>query len=84
MKKPYYFIEIQDTGIGIKPEDLKLILEGKKSTGTGLGIVNVQKRLNQMYGTSIQIQSIYGQGTKATIQLIQSQETAKEEGEQLC
>ncbi|MCT4617916.1 MAG: ATP-binding protein [Marinisporobacter sp.] len=69
IKNNYYSIEIKDTGIGMTKEDLELVLAGKKSTGTGLGIANVRRRLKSIYGTNIKIESNYGQGTNVILQL---------------
>lgn len=62
---------VMDTGIGIKPEDQEIIFEefrqadgsaGREVEGTGLGLA-ISKRLVEMHGGSIWLESEYGQGT---------------------
>lgn len=68
-KDSNYIIEVRDTGIGMLPKTLENVLEGKESSGTGLGIMNVKQRLKRMYGTELKIYSVYEQGTTVTIVL---------------
>jgi signal transduction histidine kinase/ActR/RegA family two-component response regulator len=62
---------VTDTGIGIKPEDQEIIFEefrqadgpaGWEAEGTGLGLA-ISKRLVEMHGGSIWLESEYGEGT---------------------
>ncbi|MDD6796785.1 MAG: ATP-binding protein [Clostridia bacterium] len=64
-------VEVEDTGIGIKEEDLKKLfnsftrLEEKRNRnieGTGLGL-NLTKNLVQMMGGEISAESTYGKGS---------------------
>lgn len=68
-------IEIEDSGIGIKPENLDRIFErfyrvdkakSKDEGGTGLGLAIV-KHICLLYGYDIKVESKYGSGTKFTI-----------------
>jgi len=62
-------VEISDTGIGMSQEVLARAFEpffSTKSGGTGLGLANVKKIIEQ-HGGSIQIESKEGQGTRAII-----------------
>ena len=68
-------IEARDTGIGIKPEDIKRLFEqfqrvdlDRNSTieGTGLGLAIAQDLLKAM-GGSIQVESEYGVGSAFTV-----------------
>ena len=61
---------VQDTGIGIKPEDQELIFEEfrqvdgtatREVEGTGLGLA-ISKRLVEMHGGTIWVESTYGEG----------------------
>jgi PAS domain S-box-containing protein len=69
-------IAIRDTGIGISPKDQKLIFEAFQqgtnaeggSNGTGLGLA-ISKRIVQMHGGTIEVQSALGQGSTFTIDL---------------
>lgn len=68
-------IEIEDTGIGIKPENIDRIFErfyrvdkakSKDEGGTGLGLAIV-KHICLLYDYDIKVESEYGSGTKFTI-----------------
>ncbi|MPN49236.1 Sensor histidine kinase GraS [bioreactor metagenome] len=67
---------IEDTGIGIQPEDLSRVFEwgytgyngrlDKRSTGIGLSLC---KQALTLLGNSIDITSVVGKGTKVTLDL---------------
>ncbi|MBO4395994.1 MAG: response regulator [Eubacterium sp.] len=70
----YIFLNfsVKDTGIGIKQEDIeKLFSEferieeerNRSIEGTGLGM-NITKRLVEMMGSKLKVESVYGQGSK--------------------
>ena len=70
---------IEDTGIGIKQEDMDSIFESfrqldmnknRKTEGTGLGLAITKKLVTLMQG-DIQVESEYGSGTCFTIQIKQ-------------
>ncbi len=70
---------IQDTGIGIKQEDIKTlfepferanIIETRHILGAGLGLTLVKNIVDIMKGT-INIESVYGEGTKFTMNIPQ-------------
>ena len=72
-------ISVEDTGRGIKPENIEKLfnkferLEEDKNTtleGTGLGLA-ITKRLTEMLGGKIIVQSKYGEGSKFTVYLEQ-------------
>lgn len=65
-------VEVEDTGIGIPQEDLENLFSVYKrvdakrvhtSEGVGLGLFIVQQLLNLM-GSSIQVDSVYGKGSR--------------------
>lgn len=65
-------VEVEDTGIGITQEDLENLFSVYKrvdakrvhtSEGVGLGLFIVQQLLNLM-GSSIQVDSVYGKGSR--------------------
>lgn len=66
-------ILIKDNGIGMKNETLAGLSEYEESsqnTSKGTGVANVVRRLEIEYGKKIvDIQSVYGYGTKVTIRL---------------
>jgi signal transduction histidine kinase len=68
---------VQDTGIGIKPEDLALALTpfgqigaglARQHDGVGLGLP-LSKRLVELHGGTLEIDSTPGQGTAVTVRL---------------
>ena len=72
-------ISVQDTGIGIKPESIdklftkfeRLDIEKNNTIeGTGLGLA-ITKKLLELMGGQIVVQSVYGEGSKFTIALDQ-------------
>lgn len=73
-------ISVKDTGIGIKPEDMKRLFmaferieEGKNRNieGTGLGMSIAQSFLNMM-GSHIEVESEYGKGSSFSFELVQA------------
>ena len=69
--KDYLLVEVQDTGIGIKKEDMDRLFgefvqldasASRKYGGTGLGL-SITKRLVEMHHGAIWVDSEYGQGS---------------------
>lgn len=80
----YLMIQVQDTGIGIREEDIpklfssfqRLNLEQNRTVeGTGLGLAITGKLVSGMNG-SIDVKSAYGQGSTFTVLLPQKIENA--------
>ena len=74
-----FIIAIEDSGVGIKPEDIKKLFNkferldaGNTSSieGTGLGLAITQK-LIELMGGEIVVQSVYGEGSKFTVTINQ-------------
>jgi len=70
-------ISVEDSGIGIKPENLPRLFrefekleaaDGLAREGTGLGLI-LTKRLVELHGGSIQVASELGKGTELTVRL---------------
>ncbi|MEN2415774.1 hybrid sensor histidine kinase/response regulator [Flavobacterium mesophilum] len=75
--KDFFAITIEDTGIGIEKGNQKLVFEEfaqanenieKKYGGTGLGLSICQKIIS-ILGGSLQLESVFGQGSTFEIQL---------------
>ena len=71
-------VEVTDTGIGIKPEEMDNLFSSftqvdtrrnRSVEGTGLGLAICQ-RLVRMMGGSIHVKSVYGKGTTFTFDLV--------------
>ena len=71
--------EVEDTGIGIKEEDIpKLFVEyerieesrNRNIEGTGLGM-NITLRLLHLMGSKLEVESVYGKGSKFFFELTQ-------------
>ncbi|MBQ9384698.1 MAG: response regulator [Ruminiclostridium sp.] len=71
---------VKDTGIGIKEEDMKKLFSeferieeerNRNVEGTGLGM-NITQRLLEMMGSSLNVESIYGLGSKFSFVLKQT------------
>jgi signal transduction histidine kinase/CheY-like chemotaxis protein len=73
---------VQDTGIGIKAEDLKKLFDdynqvdtraNRTIEGTGLGLA-VVKRLTELMGGDVAVRSIYGQGSEFIVRIPQERD----------
>lgn len=82
-----YRFSVSDTGIGIRPEELPGLFQpfhqidtglSRKHEGTGLGL-SICKKLVEMMGGSIQVQSQWGQGSTFTVQIPKLPPEAQEE-----
>ncbi|WP_030973711.1 sensor histidine kinase [Streptomyces sp. NRRL S-1824] len=64
-------VVIEDDGSGMDPERLRQILRGEGGTSTGIGLLNVDERLRQVYGDDygLVIETGIGAGMKITVRL---------------
>lgn len=78
--KPLITVDVKDTGIGIKPEDLASIFDkfsqvdtrkNRSIQGTGLGLA-ISRNLAIMMGGDITVESVYGQGSTFHISICQA------------
>ncbi len=64
---------VSDTGMGIRPERLKTILDGTEESehGSNIGIYNTHMRLKYLYGEKygLHFESNYGQGTEVQVRI---------------
>ena len=66
------YVSVKDTGIGIKPEDLKRLMDStfvrvdeernRKIEGTGLGL-SITRQLLELMGSKLEVDSVYGEGS---------------------
>ncbi len=70
-----FFIEIRDTGHGIKKDDIPFIFERfYKASEGGLGLgLTISKELVEAHGGRIEVQSEYGKGTTFRVYIPNSQ-----------
>ncbi|MBW3703204.1 sensor histidine kinase [Streptomyces griseus] len=64
-------VVIEDDGTGMDPERLRQILRGEGGASTGIGLLNVDERLRQVYGDAygLVIETGIGAGMKITLRL---------------
>lgn len=60
----YAEIVIEDDGVGIEADRLEKLLITQTSSRQGIGLRNTDRRLRQLYGQGLHIQSAPGHGTK--------------------
>jgi PAS domain S-box-containing protein len=69
-----FTVEVADTGVGIKPKDLRMLftefgqLDPGRQDGTGLGLV-LSKKLVELQEGSISVESEFGKGSTFTVTL---------------
>ena len=70
-------LQVVDTGVGISEQDLERVMEpftqvdstlSRQHEGTGLGLP-LSRRLVELHGGKLTIESAFGKGTVATIHL---------------
>ena len=70
-------LEVSDTGVGIKPEEIEAIWEDFRQLdqsrtrsfgGTGLGL-SITRRLTQQLGGEVDVRSVFGEGTTFSVKL---------------
>ncbi|MBM9617879.1 sensor histidine kinase [Streptomyces zhihengii] len=64
-------VTIEDDGVGMDPEALRAILAGRGTTASGIGLLNVDERLRQVYGDDygLVIETAVGAGMKITVRI---------------
>lgn len=62
-------ITVEDDGVGIEEAEISNLLQGKFSSQSGVGVLNVEKRLNQHYGKGLMIVSSPSQGTSVSFEI---------------
>ena len=74
----HLYADVEDTGIGIKKEDLKKIFNdftqvdtkrNRSEEGTGLGLA-ISQRLVEIMGGSLKVKSVYGEGSTFSFDIL--------------
>ncbi len=83
------FFEVEDTGIGIKPEDLEQLFSPYKRIeeqrnhrieGTGLGM-SITRHLLELMGSELKVDTEFGKGTKVSFEIRQEIVSKEEIGD---
>ncbi|CAK4867101.1 unnamed protein product [Aphanomyces euteiches] len=62
----YAEVTVADNGVGMDISELEKLLDKQFSPKSGIGLNNTDRRLKQLYGSGLQIQSTLEQGTTVT------------------
>lgn len=56
-------IMVEDDGVGIEEEKLRSLLYSESQPRRGIGLINTDRRLRQLYGQGLRVNSVCGEGT---------------------
>lgn len=62
-------ITVADNGVGMDEAKLKSLLDSREEHRRGIGVLNTERRLRQLYGSGLQIHSTPGTGTRFTFRV---------------
>ncbi len=68
-EEDYFRIEVEDDGSGMTKEQINHIFRKKWSKGMGVGLKNIDSRLEKLYGEGLKIESSVGKGTKVYLKI---------------
>ncbi len=57
-------ISVEDNGVGLTGEQIEEIKNGTVNAKSGVGLMNIQKRLKSLYNTSLNVQSNLNEGSR--------------------
>lgn len=57
-------VSVTDNGVGMEEETIRMLLNGETDSRYGIGLRNVNQRLQRIYGEGLKITSKAGEGTK--------------------
>jgi CheY-like chemotaxis protein/anti-sigma regulatory factor (Ser/Thr protein kinase) len=63
-------IEVRDDGIGMVPEEVERIKHQAVVSESGIGLSNIQRRLQILFGASLSIESVQGEGTTVSFSIL--------------
>ncbi|WP_341417828.1 ATP-binding protein [Paenibacillus filicis] len=66
----YAEIAVTDDGVGIEAEELVLLLQPDANLNSGIGLRHIDRRLKQLYGQGLVIQSTAGRGTTVMFRVL--------------
>ncbi len=72
-------IEVKDDGIGMAPEEVERIKRGIAVSESGIGLSNIQRRLQVLFGSSLSIESVQGRGTAVSFSILARKEVKPDE-----
>jgi two-component system sensor histidine kinase ChiS len=64
-------VTIEDNGVGIDEHTLRSILESQSRESSGIGLLNVDRRLKQIYGRGLHVHSVLDEGTIVSFRITQ-------------
>lgn len=62
-------ITIADDGVGIEPNKIECLLNDKDAKEVGIGLQNINKRMQKHYGYGLMVQSSINKGTTITVKI---------------
>lgn len=67
-------VQVEDNGVGMEPQQLAVLLENvpeRQTHGTGIGLLNIHRRIQRFFGDNygLQVESVKGTGTIVTLRL---------------
>ncbi|MEC0169659.1 hybrid sensor histidine kinase/response regulator [Paenibacillus graminis] len=65
----FTFFEVRDNGKGMTQEQVSRLLDNSRKFSRGIGLLNTNRRLTQLYGRGLSIQSEPGQGTSVSFMI---------------
>jgi two-component system sensor histidine kinase ChiS len=65
----YIHISIADNGVGMDDNKLQSLLENQPDKKRGIGLFNTDRRLKQIYGIGLHIESAVNQGTTVSFKI---------------
>lgn len=62
-------VSVTDNGVGMEEETIRMLLNGETDSRYGIGLRNVNQRLQRIYGEGLKITSKAGEGTKISFMI---------------
>ncbi|MNC46374.1 Sensor histidine kinase YpdA [compost metagenome] len=68
-REGFTYFEVRDNGKGMTQEQVSRLLDNSRKFSGGIGLLNTNRRLTQLYGRGLSIQSEPGQGTSVSFMI---------------